>query len=209
MLDKGLNLGRAAPGVHVDAVDNRGTSKCLVTDLLISLSLVLNIRWLLKINRQWNMADRALWCLNRRRRDVLICVFTTEQVMTLADDRVFGLSNRIEVQTRAVRDNSQNKHVYTVKTTEGYLFLADGTDEGLGETDLTRLNLLEDKIWMVDHLSHLGQQLENVGVVVEHCALLHIGRKLPLGVTKERLVQVLFFFVEEVTADSHLAWWQA
>lgn len=156
MLDKGLNLGRAAPGVHVDAVDNRGTSKCLVTNLLISLGLVLHIRRLLKINRQWNMANRALWCLNRRRRDVLICVLTTEQMMAFADNRVFSLSTSIMVQTRTVR-NSQQKHVYAVKRIEGYLFLADGADEGLGEADLARLDLLEDKIWMVHHLSHLGQ----------------------------------------------------
>lgn len=97
MLDKGLNLGRAAPSVHVDAVDNRGTSKSLVTNLLICLGLILHIRRLLKINRQRDMADRALWCLNRRRRDVLICIFTTEQVMALTDNWVFGLSRNIGV----------------------------------------------------------------------------------------------------------------
>lgn len=62
---------------------------------------------------------------------------------------------------------------------------------------------------MIYHLTHLCQQLENVGVVVQDSALLHISGEFSLSVTEERLVQVLFLLVEQVSADRHGSGWQA
>lgn len=78
LLNQGFNLGRAPPGIHVDAVDDRGARKRLMADFGISLGLIFDISRLLKVNRERYVTDRTLGCLRQGGCDILLGILATE-----------------------------------------------------------------------------------------------------------------------------------
>jgi hypothetical protein len=80
-------------------------------------------------------------------------------------------------------------------------FIADATDENI----LTTLTvLLQDQIWVICDLSHLHNETEDVGVVVEKDPLCDIGLEFPGTIVHDTTSKVILLFTEELTINIDL-----
>lgn len=67
---------------------------------------------------------------------------------------------------------------------------------------------LEDEVRVIGHLSHPGNQLEDVCVIIEDDVGGDKGIKLPLCVSINTLVEILLLLIEEIPSDGDHAGWQ-
>jgi hypothetical protein len=67
---------------------------------------------------------------------------------------------------------------------------------------------LENEVRVIGHLSHPGNQLEDVCVIIEDDIGGDIGVKLPLCIPVNTLVEILLFLIEEIPTDGDHAGWQ-
>eukprot|EP00052_Salpingoeca_macrocollata_P027423 m.260420 g.260420 ORF g.260420 m.260420 type:complete len:356 (+) comp22739_c9_seq2:273-1340(+) len=69
--------------------------------------------------------------------------------------------------------------------------------------------LVGHKPRMTHSLTHAHQQVENMGIVIQHSALPHIGHKLCFRFGVQTLVKVLLLLIQQVAAGEHHAWRKA
>lgn len=78
-------------------------------------------------------------------------------------------------------------------------FVTDATDKNIE----ARLHvLLEDEVWVVRHLSHLHDETENIGIIIQHDTATDVGIKLPTRVGHDTSREVMFDLAKELVVDS-------
>lgn len=72
--------------------------------------------------------------------------------------------------------------------------VTDATNENIE----ARLHMfLQDKVWVVRHLSHLHDETENIGIIVQHDTSTDVGVKLPTRVGHDTAGEIMFDLAKE------------
>lgn len=179
-MDESFNLGAASPVFHLNSVDDRR--------LLDHLLVLFDIR-LLKINTQ---RDVALWTVG------LVC----ELLANLK-------SEAMEAQTRGIEIILGTFATKFVTARRSNCFFCSLVTDAADKYVLTAFAILfQDEIRMVSDLTHLHNQTEDVGVIVEQNTLRDVCFELSSTVIHDTTGEVILLFAEELAVDIDLLSWQ-